>query len=117
FFVLILVSINTLMLREFFASFVPPVRIMGVQLSIVLSCLFSLVEVVFGAAIAFIDGASLSAVLGRTIFGASIIGLAAYEFGFYARFGAEIGFDPFAIIWAPDRPPNWTKLWFGIFGP
>jgi hypothetical protein len=116
-FALALIGINTLMLKEFFASFVPPIRILGAPLPIVMSCLFSVMEVAFGAFLAFVEGTSTGAYLGKAIGGLAILSLSALELGFYARFGAEFDFDPFSTLWAPDRPPNWTKSWFGIFGP
>jgi hypothetical protein len=63
--ILILIIINTLMLKEFFASFVPPIRILTIPVPIILACLFSILEMAFGAVLAFIEGSSASAILGR----------------------------------------------------
>ncbi|HEX6980228.1 MAG TPA: hypothetical protein VF342_13100 [Alphaproteobacteria bacterium] len=116
-FALLLVGINTLMLKEFFASLVPPVKILGVPLPLVAAFLFSIVELIFGACFAFVDERSTGAYVARLILSLAIGALAVLEGGFYARFGTELEFDPFSAFWAPDKAPLWTRTWFGVFGP
>jgi hypothetical protein len=117
FFGILLVSINTLMLSQFFASLIPPIRVLNVPVSLVAAALFSLLEVAFGGGLAFFEGATITSIFARGVLGIAIVFLACIEFGFYAQFGAQFEFDPLSAFWSPDKPPSWTRLWFGVFGP
>lgn len=118
FFSAVLISVNTLMLSEFFASFFPPVRLLGLKVSLIVACLFSFVEFAFGSVFAFIEGTSVQARIARITLGVLVLVLALVEFGFYARFGQQFGFNPFAEVFASDS--LWgvmLQAWFGVFGP
>jgi hypothetical protein len=118
FFSIMLISINTLMLNEFFATFFPPLKIGPVRLSIIGACLFSLLEFAGGAAIAFVEGDNASANRQRILLMAVIAALATIELGFYAKFGQSFGFNPFSDVFPEDTTVGLLfKSWFGIFGP
>jgi hypothetical protein len=113
-----LIAINTLMLREFFASIMPPVRFLGIPVAIIFSFLFSVLELIFGFCLAFVERPSLSiSGLLRAVLLIALTLLALIELGFYAQFGVALDFNPFATLWAPNKPPMWTNLWLGLFGP
>lgn len=117
FMAILLIAINTFMLKEFFASFIPPLRMLGISLPVVFALLFSILEMTFGACIAFTDTRSTSATLTKILILALVVVLGVIEAGFYAEFGIQNKFNPFAIIWSPGPSPAWVQAWFGVFGP
>lgn len=115
---LALISINTAMLEEFWASIVPNTRILGdVRLPLVFSFMFSILEVVFGAAIPFFEGRSLAANAGRAGIIVLITALALIEFGFYSQFSQQLQSTPFDAFYENAAMPGFLHSWLGIFGP
>jgi uncharacterized membrane protein len=113
-----LIGVNTLMLNEFFLSIFPPIRILGVQLSLITACLFSLAEFAMGAGLAFLDvnGKMKSALFALVI--SAVTALALLEFAFYAAFGQNFGLNPFgASLTEGSTLAILSNSWFGIFGP
>jgi hypothetical protein len=106
-----LVGFNTGMLNEFFSSFWAGLEYMGVQLSLVLSCFATILEISLGAFLVLFPSrpAQLCLYIG--------IGFLAFvEASFYARLGQEFHWSIFDAFYGAEAPA-WTKLWFAVFGP
>jgi ABC-type multidrug transport system fused ATPase/permease subunit len=115
---IVFVCVNTLMLSEFFKAVMPPMTMMGIRLSLIAACFFSLVEVSGGAAMAFIDGDRPIATVKRISLLLVILVLGLIEFVFYAKFGENIGLSPFEELLEPGSfGAKAAKMWFGVFGP
>lgn len=115
---IVLIATNTLMLKEFFIALFPPMKLLGIPLAFVGAFFFSLLEFGIGASIAFIDGRTTTATLGRALLIFMIFLLGSIEFGFYARFGQGFDFNPFSFLFSQGS--TWEKLsemWFAVFGP
>lgn len=114
--VLALLAVNTLMLREFFASFIS-LRVFGIQISLVVSCFFSLLEVALGACYTFVGNgnSSLPRLVVRIGAPVLVLFMASIEWHFYAKFGEALQFDNLDDLFGKILPGG-AGSWFAVFG-
>jgi hypothetical protein len=117
-FAIFLIFTNTMMLKEFFGSFIPALKFIGISLPVVFAFVFSIIEVLFGVSLVFLEKSNKRVSASQIFLISLIVLLGLIEFGFYAKFGSEFeSFDPLAQFWPAGTAPLITKSWFGIFGP
>jgi hypothetical protein len=115
-----LVSINTLVLQEFFRGVVT-IYVLGISLSWILSIFFSILELGLGIWIYAQQQKSASgdvrSIIAELVMFASIIALAAVECFFYSILSAQIDPEILRPLFAPDPVPSWALFWLAPFGP
>jgi hypothetical protein len=114
-----LISINTMMLNEFFSSFIS-IYIFGISASFVLSGFFSFAELATGVFLYFNDVSAsekgLRYAVSQIALCLCILAFMGVESFFYTVLSGQMDRQILTDFFAPQAPPDWLKYWLTPFG-
>lgn len=114
-----LIAINTMLLNQFFESFIS-MHVLGFRVSMILSLFFSFLEAVLGVVLYFqqkkLKGEDIRHHLGEMMIFALIGLLMIIEFVLYMVLSGQMDPEVFVSIFAPEPVPHYFKFWLAPFG-